>query len=100
MVNHFFLPRHSILMNVVEKAKTFIYEEKLVSFFLIVLFIQYISLYFKKVSTVVIFQPVIVSAIYTYINTELQNGIYIFLMSGLIASIIPFILWKLLRYSD
>ena len=83
-------------MNVVEKAKTFIYEEKLVSFFLIVLFIQYISLYFKKVSTVVIFQPVIVSAIYTYINTELQNGIYIFLMSGLIASIIPFILWKLL----
>jgi len=85
----------SISMNVVEKAKMFIYEENLVSFFLIILFIQYISLYFEKESSAIIFQPVIVGAIYTYINTEVKNGMYILLMSGLIASVVPFLLWKL-----
>lgn len=80
---------------IIEKAENYIYQENLISFFIIVLIIQYISLYFEKVSTIVIFQPVIVTAIYTYINSEIKNGIYIFLMSALIASIIPYILWKL-----
>lgn len=78
-------------------AENYIYKERLVSFFIIVLFIQYISLYFEKVSSVLIFQPVIVTAIYTYINTEIKNGMYVFLMSGLIASVIPYVLWKLLN---
>lgn len=82
---------------IIEKAKKYIYEENLISFFIIILLIQYISLYFEKVSTIVIFQPVIVTAIYTYINTEIKEGMYIFLMSGLIASIIPYILWILLN---
>lgn len=55
------------------------------------------SLYLEKTLAIVVFQPVIVTAIYTYINTELQNGIYIFLMSGVIASVIPYVLWKLLN---
>jgi hypothetical protein len=81
--------------NIIIRAETYIYKESLISFFIIVLIIQYISLYFEKVSSVLIFQPVIVPAIYTYINSEIKNGIYIFLMSGLIASVIPYVLWKL-----
>jgi hypothetical protein len=80
----------------IENIKRYIYEENLFSFFIILIFIQYISLYFEKISTIVIFQPVIVTAIYSYINTEIKEGVYIFLMSGLIASIIPYILWTLL----
>jgi hypothetical protein len=79
----------------IENIKRYIYEEKLFSFFLIIIFIQYISLYFKNFSTIVIFQPVIVTAIYIYINTEIKDGMYIFLMGGLIASIIPYVLWTL-----
>lgn len=82
---------------IIEKIKQFIYQEKLFSFFIIIILIQYISLYFEKFSTIVIFQPVIVTAIYTYINTEIQTGMYIFLMSGLVASIIPYVLWILLN---
>ena len=82
---------------IIEKAKMYIYEESLISFFIILLLIQYISLYFEKISSVIIFQPVMVSAIYTYINTELKEGVYILLMSGLIASVIPYILWTLLN---
>lgn len=84
-------------MNIIEKSKRYIYQENLISFFIILLLIQYISLYFNKISSIVIFQPVIVTAIYTYINTELKEGMYILLMSGLIASVIPYILWKLLN---
>ena len=84
-------------MNVIEKSERYIYQENLISFFIIVLILQYISLYFKKISSVILFQPVIVTAIYTYINTELKEGIYIFLMSGLIASTIPYVLWVLLN---
>jgi hypothetical protein len=82
---------------ILEKAKNFIYQENLISFFIILLLIQCISLYFEKISDIQMFQPVIVSSIYTYINTELKTGIYIFLMSGIIASVIPFILWHLLN---
>lgn len=84
-------------MNVIKKSERYIYQENLISFFIIVLILQYISLYFKKISSIIIFQPVIVTAIYTYINTELKEGIYIFLMSGLIASTIPYVLWVLLN---
>ncbi len=82
---------------IIRSAENYIYQERMISFFIIVLLIQYISLYFEKVSTIVIFQPVIVSAIYHYINSEIKNGMYVFLMSGLIASVIPYILWKLLN---
>ena len=82
---------------IIEKMKQYIYQEKIFSFFIIIIFIQYISLYFENISTIVIFQPVIVTAIYTYINTNRKNGMYIFLMSGLIASIIPYVLWVLLN---
>ena len=82
---------------IIEKIKRYIYEEDLFSFFIILILIQYISLYFEKISTIVIFQPVIITAIYTYINTEIKEGVYIFLMSGLIASIIPYVLWILLN---
>ena len=82
---------------IIKKAEKYIYDENLISFFILLLIIQYLSLYLEKTSSIVIFQPVIVTAIYTYINTELQNGIYIFLMSGVIASVIPYVLWKLLN---
>ena len=82
---------------IIEKIKHYFYEENLFSFFIILIFIQYISLYFEKISAIVIFQPVIVTAIYTYINTEIKEGMYIFLMSGVIASIIPYVLWILLN---
>jgi hypothetical protein len=82
---------------IIEKIKQYLYEENLFSFFIILLFLQFISLYFEKISTIVIFQPVIVTAIYTYINTEIKEGMYIFLMGGLIASIIPYVLWILLN---
>lgn len=85
------------IKEIIERLKLYIYEENLISFFIILLILQYISMYFEKVSTIIIFQPVIVTAIYTYINTELQNGMYIFLMAGLIASLIPYILWNLLN---
>jgi hypothetical protein len=62
----------------IENIKRYIYEENLFSFFIILIFIQYISLYFEKISTIVIFQPVIVTAIYSYINTEIKEGMYIF----------------------
>ena len=82
---------------IIEQIKRYIYEENLFSFFIILILIQYISLYFEKLSTIVIFQPVIVTAIYTYINTEIKEGMYIFLMGGFIASIIPYVLWILLN---
>ena len=82
---------------IIDKLKTYIYQENLISFFVILVLLQYISLYFKKISSVVIFQPVIVTAIYSYINSQLKNGIYILLMSGLIASIVPYLLWQLLN---
>jgi hypothetical protein len=82
---------------IIEQLKRYIYEENLFSFFIILIIIQYISLYFENISTIVIFQPVIVTAIYTYINTEIKEGLYIFLMGGFIASIIPYVLWILLN---
>ena len=85
------------IKEIIERLKKYIYQDNLISFFIILLLLQYISLYFEKVSSIVIFQPVILTAIYAYINTELQNGMYIFLMSGIIASVIPYILWNLLN---
>lgn len=82
---------------IIEQIKQYLYEYNLFSFFIILIFIQYISLYFEKISTIVIFQPVIVTAIYSYINTEIKEGVYVFLMSGVIASIIPYVLWILLN---
>ena len=82
---------------IIEKAKKNIYDESLISFFILLLSIQYLSHYLEKILAIGIFHPVIVPAIYTYINTEIQNGIYIFLMSGVIASVIPYVLWKLLN---
>jgi len=82
---------------IIEKIKQYLYEKNLLSFFIILIFLQYISLYFEKISTIVIFQPVIVSGIYSYINTEIKQGMYIFLMGGVIASIIPYVLWMLLN---
>jgi len=82
---------------IIEKIKQYLYEKNLLSFFIILIFLQYISLYFEKISTIVIFQPVIVGGIYSYINTEIKQGMYIFLIGGVIASIIPYVLWMLLN---
>ena len=57
------------MSEIIEKIKQYFDEENLFSFFIILIFIQYISLYFEKISAIVIFQPVIVTAIYSYINT-------------------------------